>query len=56
MSIRLLRKVLALVLVTGLTMTNLPVVPLRELQEDDPGWICQVMGNRFCGPADQLAG
>lgn len=24
--------------------------PAAAIQEDDPGWDCQTMGNRQCGP------
>jgi hypothetical protein len=27
-----------------------PAGPVVTVQEDEPGWNCQTMGNRICGP------
>ncbi|MEO6085702.1 MAG: hypothetical protein ABIQ18_21565 [Umezawaea sp.] len=49
---RLLTRVTALALATGLVTTGLAVLPEHELQEDDPGWNCRTMGHRDCGFLD----
>ena len=27
--------------------------PIVHIEEDDPGWDCNTMGNRLCGPQDE---
>lgn len=28
--------------------------PIVHIEEDDPGWDCNTMGNRLCGPQDEM--
>lgn len=41
-----------IVAATSSALYAVPVQPATVITEDDPGWSCQTMGNRVCGPGN----